>query len=280
MLRLVHSISRLGITSQRIRTLNTTPLVTKAAAALATGGTKPERTATKTAASKTKKKTAKKTAKAAKPKKKKKAKVLSAEEQMLKSKTPLVAYPKGPIRSGYLQFYKEQFSSASADVGIGGVEGVAREMSLKWKRLDEDEKAKYVTLVQAQRAQYEKEVLDWWKSVDHKMVFLENKRRRRINKRIREKAKAGEPFRGSKLPILKDPFHPKRPLSAYMRFVKTKLTRFDPSGGVTLAQRAQQLGTQWKSMSAGEKAPFVEAANTDLVAYKKALEKYVSSISH
>ncbi|KAJ1795895.1 hypothetical protein LPJ59_004081 [Coemansia sp. RSA 2399] len=282
MLRLVHSFSKVHVTTPRVvRTFSTAGVVPKAV--VASSG-KPSRVAaTKT---EVKKKPAKKANKAAtadrsKTKKKKKVTVISAEEHMLNSRKPIVAFPKGSTRSGYMEYFKEQFSgTAAASNPSMGVADAARETSLKWKRLSESEKAKYTTVAQAQRAQYEKDLVDWWRSVDHKLVDLENKRRRRFNRSISERAKAGESVRGSKLKILRDPFRPKFPMTSYMRFCKAKLTGFDAKGELSLGQRAKQVGAQWRSMSAADKAPYVQAAATELAAYKKAVEKYVSNTHH
>ncbi|KAJ2540828.1 hypothetical protein EV175_006196 [Coemansia sp. RSA 1933] len=292
MFRLVQSVFKQQVKPQHIvvaaRFFGASSVVTKTAAAsvVSNGRAKPKRAAAGAKSSKTTTKAKAKKAKVAKvekPKKKKpKKKELSAEEKMIRSRKALVAFPKSPIRSGYLLFFKTQFK----DVGASSpgqtikVAEVAREMSLKWKRMDEAEKAKYGALAKAQRAQYEKDVVDWWKSVDHKLVELENKRRKRINKNIRDKVKAGETVRGSKLALLKDPFQPKRPLSAYMKFCKSELTGFGNGSGARVSEYMKQIGTKWRSMSEGQKAPFVQAAHNDMAAYKKAAEQYVSSTHH
>ncbi|KAJ2389602.1 hypothetical protein GGI23_005802 [Coemansia sp. RSA 2559] len=282
MLRLLHSFAKVQVASQHlVRTFSTARVVTKA---VVTSSGKPNRVAAVAKPQAKRKSTKKaKAATASRPKagKRKKVKTVSAEEKMINSRSPLVVLPKRPIKSGYMQFYKDQYKeTAAASDSSKGVADAAREMTLRWKRLSESEKAKYVSVAQAQRAQYEKDLVDWWKSVDRKMVDLENKRRRRHNMRINERTKAGEAVRGSKLKLLKDPLHPKNPMTSYMKFCSSKLADPYANGEMSMAQRVQQIGVQWRSMSAAEKAPYVQAAAAEKAAHTKAMEKYLSSIHH
>ena len=87
----------------------------------------------------------------------------------------------------------------------------------------------------------------------------------------------------------KDPNAPKRPTTAYMRFLNTSRARIitehftDGDGECTLIGRekvtkvAQKGGELWGQMSVEEKKPFVDASEVAKTAYSLAMNDYVQS---
>ncbi|KAJ2655497.1 hypothetical protein IWW48_005499 [Coemansia sp. RSA 1200] len=281
MLRVIQSFTKLQITAAASRGFATTAELAKAKTADSRGA-KPGRKEVKSKAAK--KKTAKASAKKAakKPAKKaakKPAKELSPLRKMLMSKRPLLDVPKSPPSNGYAYFLRDQYKAMANSGGKDSIPEFSRKASLKWKQLGESEHTKYVNIAKAGLAQHEKDMLQWWKTVDHRKVDLENKRRRRINREIRDKIKAGEPTKLSKFQLLKDPHQPKMPATNYIMFAQEKLAGQSPDPSLSLTERNAAIARIWRSMSQSEKAPYTEAYSVELAAYKDAMTKYRNSIA-
>jgi hypothetical protein len=74
----------------------------------------------------------------------------------------------------------------------------------------------------------------------------------------------------------KDPSAPKNPMSAYLFFVAEERTKLS---GTADSQRfsevARSLGEKWRSMSAADRAPYVELARRDKERYLKEKSQFV-----
>ncbi|KAJ2606951.1 hypothetical protein EV177_005821 [Coemansia sp. RSA 1804] len=279
MLRVIQSFTKIQITAAASRGFAATAGPAKAKTADSSRGAKPGRKEVKSKAAKQKKKAKATAKKPAKKAAKKPAKELSPLKKMLMSKRPLVDVPKSPPSNGYAYFIKDQYKAMASSGGKDSIAEFSRKTSLKWKQLGEPEHTKYVSIAKTGLAQHEKDMLQWWKTVDHRKVDLENMRRRRINREIRDKIKAGEPTKLSKLQMLKDPHQPKMPASKYIMFSQEKLAGQSPDPSLPLTERAAAIARMWRSMSQSEKAPYSEAYSVELAAYKDAMTKYRNSIA-
>ncbi|KAJ2881430.1 hypothetical protein H4R27_004095 [Coemansia aciculifera] len=194
-------------------------------------------------------------------------------EKVLNSKRPIVALPK-QAPSSYSLFVRDMWKGTPPREGGEAQEAVfaavSREAASAWKALSEAGKQQYHKQHDDLRAQHAQDVRKWWAGVDRAQVALENKRRRRHNRRVAQKTVAG-----SRLPLLKDPLAPKRPPSAFLVFMKERLT--GSSGPVKETCRA--FSAEWNSMPDAAKAPYVAAAAVEADVYKSAAAKYASSSS-
>ncbi|KAJ1989355.1 hypothetical protein GGI25_006447 [Coemansia spiralis] len=255
MLRVITSFAKLNVNAAFAvrRSFGCTAVVDKTAA-------KPKRTASASAApSKGRKAAAKKAAKPKAKAKKPAKKPLSPEETILE-------VPKAPAGS-YLLFHMEKAKDSEFS-SVGSITEMSRSTALKWKLLSEDEKQKYFDQAKALRTEYEKMLVKWWRDVDLRLLDLENKRRRRINRRVKAEGK------GNKLGLLKDPLAPKRPTSAFFHYL---VGRMGDAEGNDLASRqklSKQAASDWKGLSNAQKAPFVKAQQESQHAYEKALAEY------
>ena len=60
-------------------------------------------------------------------------------------------------------------------------------------------------------------------------------------------------------PKKRDPNAPKRPLSAYMEFVKVERPKIlQDAGSLSLVETGRELGRRWKSLSSSQRAAFEE----------------------
>jgi hypothetical protein len=79
----------------------------------------------------------------------------------------------------------------------------------------------------------------------------------------------------------RDPNLPKRPKNAYMLFtdsireeVKAALIQEAPDGKIRVSDIAKVCGERWKTLTEGDKQPFVDANTEAKVTYDKAMEDY------
>ncbi|KAJ2002069.1 hypothetical protein GGI04_003488 [Coemansia thaxteri] len=210
---------------------------------------------------------------AAKPKKaaaKKAKKEPSSKSALLET---LIKVPKG-APTAYGLFVKDMwFKTKSASTASEAAQpadvfmGAAREISHLWRTLGDAEKQRYVARADALSVTNEQRVREWWASVDSELVALENKRRRRYNRRV-----ASKELQGRRLPLLRNPLAPKRPDSAYTVFIRQGMANLSDKG-LGLGEQAKALGAQWSAMSDAAKAPFVVASAASVQAYKTALAR-------
>ncbi|KAJ1718227.1 hypothetical protein LPJ61_006748, partial [Coemansia biformis] len=162
----------------------------------------------------------------------------------LNSKKALLTAPTRPPNS-YALFVK----STAPPAGITQSSNIAersRAYAEQWKQLGDAQKHRLENEVHKLRAEYEDTLRKWWSTADPELVALENQRRRRQ--------------RGSKAILLKDPFAPKRPLSAYVAFAKAHVDRNKGAAGSNgigaMSALMKEAGAQWKRMAEADKAPF------------------------
>jgi hypothetical protein len=73
----------------------------------------------------------------------------------------------------------------------------------------------------------------------------------------------------------KDPNAPKRPMTAFFFFNKSKKEEMDKKfPKMKIAERAQHLAKEWKALSAKDRKPFEEQAVADKERYQKAIAEY------
>ncbi|KAJ2715605.1 Non-histone chromosomal protein 6, partial [Coemansia spiralis] len=133
----------------------------------------------------------------------------------------------------------------------------------KWRQTGEAEKQRLQDKVVALRAEHEEAARKWWQSADPELVALENRRRKRQ--------------RGDKARLLKNPFAPKRPISAYVAFAKehAQLNKGAADGGIGGMAKVMSAGAaKWKAMSAAAKEPYAQQAATDKIRYEQEVIKY------
>ncbi|KAI8318664.1 hypothetical protein GQ54DRAFT_69882 [Martensiomyces pterosporus] len=191
-----------------------------------------------------------------------------SKQEQLNSKKALLKLPKGPA-SPFALFVSETSEAVmSKQQGAGSIAEITRVASQNWKALGEsDKQSKYEGL----RANHEETLRQWWATADRSLVELENKRRRRHNKNVAGGAK------GTKYQLLKDPFAPKRPGSAYLAFYKEKLAALGSISRDELLSQSKITASQWKSLSDAEKAPYVQQAAAEAEKYKQDMAQYNAS---
>ncbi|KAJ1963718.1 hypothetical protein GGI12_001880 [Dipsacomyces acuminosporus] len=176
--------------------------------------------------------------------------------------------PKAPA-SAYALFIAD-ISQSLKKPGVSTlVTDIARVASQNWRSLSDAEKQKYQQKHEVLKTEHEKTLHEWWSNADAKLVKLENRRRRRFNKSLVE-----EGAKGTKYQLLKDPFAPKRPGSAYVIYFKEKLAALGTLSRDDLTSQAKITATQWKSLSDAERAPYLAKYKEELAKYKRAAEMY------
>ncbi|KAJ2083943.1 hypothetical protein GGI09_007319 [Coemansia sp. S100] len=278
--RALVSLSRVGLSrsSLAVRGFGASALINKTASVKAAAAVKAKKPAAKksdkpkrtAAASKPKRAAAAKPKRVAAKKPKAGPTKKDVHEKVLNSKKPIVAPPK-QAPAAYSLFVRDTWKDVRRDAGEDQpavFAAVSREAAGAWRALSDAKKQAYRKQHDDLRAQHAQDVRKWWAAVDRTQVALENQRRRRHNRRVAQKLVAG-----SRLPLLKDPLAPKRPLSAFVFFMKERIT--GSTGSVKDASRA--LGAEWRSLPESARAPYVAAAQAEAGAYKAAAAKYASS---
>ncbi|KAJ1945265.1 hypothetical protein FBU59_002358 [Linderina macrospora] len=254
--------SRVASFAPSVRAFSQSALCQQPGATAARPGAKK---AVKKAAKKTTKKPAKKPAKKA-PKTPSKAAIL---EKQLNSKRALVKLPKGPTPTFGLFINEVTADLKKEQSGVVDITEITRVASQKWRALSDAEKQKYQSKHAELKEKHKEVVREWWATVDRGLVELENKRRRRINATVAKEKK------GSRITLLKDPYAPKRPLTAFIIYASDKMSKGAAGQGLTeMSAQVKANAALWKSLSDAEKAPFEQRSRADKARYEKELAVY------
>jgi len=164
--------------------------------------------------------------------------------------------PKRP-QSSYMLWLKDNRESIAKKLGTNSVTMVAKEAGKLWHKLPKESSAKYVAQAEKAKKMYTAELKQF---IDQGGV---------LKKRARKDPMAAKKKK-------KDPNAPKRPLSAYMRWLgdnRAKITKsLGPEAKVT--EIAKEAGARWKRVKKTTKGKYQAAYEKDWPAYKKALAEY------
>jgi len=208
--------------------------------------------ATKGAKAKSKKRSVK-----AKPKKvaaKKKAK------KPAKPKVPkrLVRPPKRPASTGWSIYVKEKLSGHK-----GPINDEIKTLAGEWRSLSDAQKDPYNNRAASQFAKWKTDYERFLVSLTPEQRQAENQYRLYKNK----KAKTSK-TKHYRLKLIRNPALPKPPKSAYLLFANENYKSAAP--GTSIVEAAKLAGARWRTMSASDKAMFVNQAANESAAYRKA----------
>lgn len=138
-----------------------------------------------------------------------------------------------------------------------------KKIAERWDKLDEPSKSKYSASYRQDMESYSSILLKYNQALSpqQKEIQQELKLDKQIKKDKREKRKR-----------LRDLGRPKKPASAFLEFLKSKV----PPGSSILEHQAaaKECGAKWKAMSEAEKSSFVIKYHQDLEDYEKLLSKW------
>ncbi|KAJ2850509.1 hypothetical protein IWW36_001826 [Coemansia brasiliensis] len=199
-----------------------------------------------------------KTAKAAAPKRPK----MPTKKELLEA---LIKVPKRTTPRAFAVFMMDLAKDKT--IYSGKITELAQICSVKWNDMSESERLKYHEEAKRIKAEHEKYLRQWWSTADQDLIALENQRRKRQ--------------KGSKARLIKDPFAPKRPGSAYTFFVRERMGGYKTPeaelGPELMKELMKSVSEEWKRMSAAERAPFAKTAELESARYKQNVEKYRKS---
>lgn len=118
---------------------------------------------------------------------------------------------------------------------------------------------------------------EWRKLTDKERAYWDEQAREDKVRFVREKAAYKGPWNIPKRRAKKHPLAPKRPMSAFLKFSKTrrnKVKQDNPSMENTDVSRL--LGEMWRNASTGERAPYVESEEQERAEYKEEIKKWRS----
>jgi len=187
--------------------------------------------------------------------------------------------PRKPL-SSYFLFTRDRRASLKAEQPSLKTTEMAKVLSAEWKALDAAAKDKYTAEASQAKAEYATKLAEYKKTSEFGAFTLrlaEWKRAQSESATATATAKpSGKAFKATKKP--KDAKAPKRPQTAYFLFTAARraaVKEANPDAKVT--EIAKLLGAEWKALSAEEKAPFVEKAETAKAAYTAAMATYKGS---
>jgi hypothetical protein len=145
--------------------------------------------------------------------------------------------PKPPLNS-YMEFARDERPRVILDLGNVSTIEIGKEIGVRWKKLSDDEKEKFVKKFKENQETYKAEKLLYEKSCDE--------------------AGTGSPAAASpKQKKKRNPLAPKLPLTSYMEFAKSERpTILKDLGNLSLVEVGKELGRRWKSLSEEEKGAF------------------------
>ncbi|KAI9279639.1 high mobility group box domain-containing protein [Sporodiniella umbellata] len=157
-------------------------------------------------------------------------------------------------RSAWLLFIRENAGVMKGkEGGLGEAAGILAE---RWRNLDEKEKEKFKVQFQKEKELHETAYAEALNKATPQQIQEENFLRKKY-----------------KLPLLKDPKKPKRPLNAFVYYYTSVADKFDDKS-VRVADRAKQISLQYKALSDSEKEPFKKQAEEARAKYNKEIESY------
>ncbi|RCH93376.1 hypothetical protein CU097_005107 [Rhizopus azygosporus] len=133
------------------------------------------------------------------------------------------------------------------------------DISAEWKSMSEQDKKKYFDIYKEKKEVHDAAMEKALNNATSKQFYEENLLRKKY-----------------KLPLLKDPKKPKKPLNAYMLYFQAK--KDDPSvNGLTIQEKTKKIAQQYAQLPESEKKPFTEKANKLHEEYRKKLAEYNAS---
>jgi hypothetical protein len=116
---------------------------------------------------------------------------------------------------------------------------------------------------------------EWRKLSDKERAYWDEQAREDKVRFVREKAAYKGPWNIPKRRAKKHPLAPKRPMSAFLKFSKTrrnKVKQDNPAMENTDVSRL--LGEMWRNASSIERAPYVESEERERAEYKEEIKKW------
>ena len=119
-------------------------------------------------------------------------------------------------------------------------------------------------------------VSDEWRLIDDReRAYWDEEARNDKVRYVREKAAYKGPWNLPKRRAKKDPFAPKRPMSAFLKFsqdIRPSIKKNNPAMGNTDVSRL--LGEMWRNAKPEERAPYVEGELVEREQYKKKMKAF------
>jgi len=174
--------------------------------------------------------------------------------------------PKKPLTAyfSYLNSKRAEIVASHPEwEGKDKVTGVSKTAGAMWKALSPEEKKPYTDNAASAKAKYDV-LFNAYKETDNYAQFQEAK------KIAIAKAK-------KKQLNIKDKNRPKKPLSAYFRFLAV-FRKEHPD--LKLTQHSKQGGAKWKTLSDEDKKQYTDAANEGKAAYEHTIAEYEAGPLH
>jgi len=163
------------------------------------------------------------------------------------------AQPKRPL-SSYMLWMSENRDRLKGELGTSNVGTIGKEAGRQWREIGAGVKSEYAVRAAELKREYEAELQEFLAAGGV------------VAKKSRAKARAK-----------KDPNAPKRPLSAYMRWLqdnRQQIVASLPAGQQGVAAVAKAAGVQWKTVSEDEKRKYQDLVEAAKAEYQKQLEEY------
>jgi len=196
-------------------------------------------------------------------------KMNSAGKKKKKAKIPKDANaPKKPQTAYFLWLTenRERIKQENPDVKAGPA--IVKLAGSKWAAMTDDQKKPYQERAVEAKKQYEIDFAKYKESAE----YTQHQERVEQFKRVRDSAE--KPKSGKKKQKF-DPNAPKKPPSAFDCFAEQM--RADVDQKLSFTAQTAALRTQWRGMSAEQKAPYIAGAKKCKEAYKESMNKYLAS---
>ncbi|KAI0916548.1 hypothetical protein AcW1_010112 [Taiwanofungus camphoratus] len=200
---------------------------------------------------------------AKKPAKKPTEKTVARKPALAKMKISKEDLPPKRPASAWILYHQEYIKSRGRPKSPDELQSLAKEASVGWKALSDQEKQKYRDESESRLSAYHSSLEEYVKKVDPSIFKAIN---------IQRKAKGQ---RRINTPAAVTSKIPKRPLSPYIQFTleyRRNMTATPPSDlhGLDLGRwYSKQCGQQWKSMTEEQKKPYYEKYSKEAAEWGK-----------
>ncbi|GMS95995.1 hypothetical protein PENTCL1PPCAC_18170, partial [Pristionchus entomophagus] len=192
---------------------------------------------------------------------------LATRGASLSTGKPIIAVPK----IGSFSLYLKESAAKYTNLNKESFGAFGKETAAKWKGLSDNEKQSY-----AKRAQEinDKAIAAFLKKPESEQKKLEAEAREAKEKLAKKREKRERRENWEKTG------HPKRPLSAYMLFMKEKLSQgAKVANKEEAAARVKAMAEEWRGLSDSAKAKYVKVADADAAEYKIDVAKWENAIA-
>jgi len=162
-------------------------------------------------------------------------------------------------KTSYMFFGLKNRATIKEETGLTTLGDISKEISRRWKELDDEQKQEYVDLETEDKDRYKEEMESYVKpSIEELKEIADNKPKRKTSSKVSRKSSDGI----------------KKPRSSYIFFcMERRPTMKEENPEYSSKDIMSNLGSEWKQMDSQDKKKYQEMASDDKERYNSEISK-------